>query len=102
MRVAEEPEPVANALDDDEAPHREMCQSIASARNRERARQLAQIEAAPRRLADDPDVYGLCVKCEEPIAAGRHALMPFAKLCVACQSGSESRSTGRKRVTDCR
>ena len=102
VRVAEEAEPVASALDEDEAPHREMDQSIASARNRERARQLAQIEDALRRLADDPEGYGLCVKCEEPIAAGRLALMPFAKLCVPCQSGSESKATGRKRVTDYR
>lgn len=103
VAVGVEPDqPVAAGLDEDEAPHREMDQSIASARNKERARRLAQVDDALRRLADDPDAYGLCEGCEEPIAPRRLALLPFVRLCVACQSGKETRASGRKRVTDYR
>jgi DnaK suppressor protein len=103
VRVVEDPLPVASAVDEDEAPHREMDQSIASARNRERARRMRQIEDALKRLADDPEEYGRCVSCDEPIAPGRLALMPFATLCVDCQSGKESGSRAtRKKVTDYR
>jgi DnaK suppressor protein len=96
-------EPVASAGDEDEAPYREMGQSIASARNRARAEQMVQVEEALRQLAEDPESYGLCEACQEPIHPGRLALMPFARLCVACQSGREVKgSPGRKKVTDYR
>lgn len=95
-------EPVASAADEDEAPFREMDQSIASARNRERATTLARIDDALGRLAADPESYGLCEVCEEPIPLRRLLLMPFARRCVACQSGAEElpHQRGRKKVTD--
>lgn len=95
--------PVPSAADEDEAPYREMGQAIASARNRDRARQIAQIEDALRRLADDPEAFGECESCNEPIPPRRLELMPFARLCASCQGIAETkgRST-RKRVTDFR
>jgi DnaK suppressor protein len=93
-----------SASDEDEAPHIEMDQSIASARNRERVERLAQIDVALRRLAEDPDAFGECEGCGEEIGTKRLALMPFARLCVACQAGKETNPHGgrRKRVTDYR
>lgn len=95
--------PVASASDEDEAPHREMDQTIASARNRERAERLVNIERALVRLAEDPDGYGRCEVCDEPIPARRLALLPFARQCVECQSARETRGpVGRKKVMDYR
>ena len=94
---------MASALDEDDAPYREMGQSIASARNRERAERLDQIDDALRRLRDDPEGYGRCESCDEPIPPRRLALLPFARWCVECQSSRESRgSPVRKKVTDYR
>lgn len=94
-------EPVASAADEDEAPYREMGQAIASARNRDRARKLVQIEDALRRLAEDPEAFGECEGCNEPIPPRRLELMPFARLCAACQGAAETRGRStRKRVTD--
>lgn len=95
---------VASAADEDEAPHHEMDQAIASSRNKERAARLAQVEDALARLADDPESYGLCEACEEPIAAGRLVAMPFARLCVDCQASRDANphGRGRKKVTDYR
>jgi DnaK suppressor protein len=88
--------------DDDEAPLTEMTQSIASSRNRERAERLEQIRDALALLDEDPDEYGVCETCDEPIAPRRLELMPWATLCVRCQDKREreSRSGRRKHLGD--
>ncbi len=97
----ESSDPVASAADEDEAPFREMDQAIASARNRERGQRMDQIEDALRRLQEDPESYGLCDSCDQPIAPRRLALMPFAKLCVDCQGSRETKGHFvRKKVMD--
>ncbi|MBM3222160.1 MAG: TraR/DksA family transcriptional regulator [Candidatus Rokubacteria bacterium] len=51
------------------------------------ARDLKLIDRA---LADiDAGRYGVCVECEEPIAAKRLKVLPFATRCVECQAKSE-------------
>ncbi len=77
------------APDEDEAPLTEMTQSIASNRNRERAERLERIADALRRMAEDPDEFGLCEECEEPISQRRLELMPWVRLCIDCQSRHE-------------
>jgi DnaK suppressor protein len=72
--------------DDDAQPLAEMSQAISSARNRARAAELARIDGALRRLAENPDDFGLCASCEEPIAAARLDLAPWVELCVECQA----------------
>jgi DnaK suppressor protein len=89
--------------DEDEAPLTEMTQSIASNRNRERAERLVQIREALALLDEDPDEYGLCEACEEPIPRRRLELMPWVTLCVGCQEKRErdGRTAGRrKNLTD--
>lgn len=46
--------------------------------------QLIQIEAALQRIAGG--TYGICLACGEPIAPGRLEILPYASLCVGCQS----------------
>jgi DnaK suppressor protein len=89
-------------VDDDEAPLTEMQQSIASNRNRERTERLRQIAEALQRMADDPDQFGLCEDCEEPIPPRRLELMPWARLCIDCQGRRERDETpgGRRKLTD--
>ncbi len=93
-------DPVAKK-DDDGQPLNEMHQAITSSRNRARTASLAQIEAALARLEAEPEDFGLCATCEEPIAARRLELMPHARLCVKCQSEREDPGGGRRRsLTD--
>lgn len=47
-------------------------------------RTLADIRAALRRL--DKGTYGICVRCAQPIPAGRLELRPWAETCTACAS----------------
>jgi len=45
---------------------------------------LYAIEEALKRIEDK--TYGTCVQCEKPIAKQRLMAMPYASLCVECQS----------------
>jgi len=54
---------------------------------------LRQIDVALGRLQSGR--YGLCAACAEPIPLARLQAVPFATLCVPCQSRSESRGRGR-------
>lgn len=94
----------ARKVDDDAAPLAEMSKVIASNRNRARAEELAQIDAALQRLADDPDGFGICEQCEEPIPARRIELMPWVRMCIDCQQGREDDrpSATRRHLTDFR
>ena len=87
--------------DEDAAPLTEMNQVIASKRNRERAEVLRRIDAALRRMADDPEMFGLCRECEEPIGK-RLAVMPYVELCVECQQGADGprKPGGRRHLLD--
>lgn len=100
VRVDRE-EAVAGAADEDQAPHEEMDQAIASSRNRTRAVTLARIDAALRRLDADPDAYGTCADCDDEIPLRRLELMPFVRLCVECQAKRDpARGGARKHVLD--
>lgn len=87
----------SRAPDEDEQPLNEMQQAIASRRNRVRSEELAGIEAALRRLKEEPDEYGRCVDCDEWIPLGRLKLLPWAQRCVACESERSGSPGGHRR-----
>ncbi len=89
-------------IDEDAAPLTEMRQVIASNRNRVRAGQLKEIAAALLRLEEEPDDFGLCESCDEPIPARRLDLQPWARLCITCQTEQEddSKPGSRKHLRD--
>ena len=84
--------------DEDAQPLTEMSQAIASSRNRNRSGVLARVVAALARLESDPDSFGLCTECDEPIPAKRLELMPYVELCVDCQQAKDGeRPKGSRR-----
>ncbi len=93
----------ARKVDDDAAPLAEMAKVIASNRNRARAEELEQIDAALGRLADDPEDFGRCEQCDEPIGMRRVELMPWVRWCIDCQQVREADRPGaRRHLTDYR
>jgi DnaK suppressor protein len=91
-------DPTAVGSDEDEQPLAEMSQTIASSRNRTRTDVLARIATALGRLDDDPESFGLCTECDEPISDKRLQLMPYVELCVECQQLQDNaRKTGGRR-----
>jgi RNA polymerase-binding transcription factor len=89
--------------DEDEQPLAEMNQIIASKRNRARTDVLGRVVAALKRLEENPQDFGLCAECGEPIGRRLEA-MPYVELCVECQQERDGGpSTGRRRhLTDYR
>ena len=55
---------------------------------------LYEIEEALKRL--EHNTYGICGNCEKPILKARLEAVPFARLCVSCQS--EIEKNGRRPV----
>jgi DnaK suppressor protein len=91
----------AVGTDEDAQPLTEMSQTIASSRNRERTVIMRQINVALARLENEPEMYGLCVECEEPISDRRLDLRPYVELCVECQQAKDKpRGGARKSLTD--
>ena len=87
--------------DEDAQALSEMLQAIGSQRNREKAELVARIDKALRKLHDEPDEFGLCDECGDPIAPKRLQVMPYATLCTECQGARDpKRGTTRKKITD--
>jgi DnaK suppressor protein len=78
-----------------------MNQVIASKRNRARTDVLARVKRALERLEQNPDDFGLCDECGEPIGKRLEA-MPYVELCVECQQERDGAAKlGRRRhLTD--
>ncbi len=93
----------AGVADEDAQALSEMLQVLASKRNEGQAAMVRQIDRALAKLADAPEDFGLCEACEEEIAPGRLALVPWATLCVDCQARRDPKLGGsRKKLTDFR
>jgi DnaK suppressor protein len=90
--------------DEDAQPLAEMNQVIASSRNRNRTETLARVVAALARLEADPDEFGNCTECGEPIGERRLTVMPYAELCVECQGANDAPKgpSGRRHLRDYR
>ena len=83
--------------EEDEQPLVEMSQVIASKRNRERTLALGRVTKALARIESEPEMFGLCGECEEPIGKRLDAV-PYAEFCVECQQTSDGASKpGRRR-----
>lgn len=94
-------DPTAKA-DEDAQPLNEMEQVIASRRNKQRADELLRVQDALQRMDRDPDEFGICLRCEEPILLRRLEVMPWARHCVACQQALSNphQSTRRRHLAD--
>ncbi len=58
---------------------------------------LRQVNAALERIQDGS--YGVCLECEEPIAARRLAAVPWAAHCLSCAEKAEQER--RSPAVDC-
>ena len=89
--------------DEDEQALSEMLQTLASTRNRDSARELGLIDRALRKLAAEPEEFGVCEDCGDAIPAKRLEVMPFAQYCAECQAALDpKRNVARTKVTDYR
>ncbi len=54
-------------------------------------RRLYEIDDALRTLYKEPERYGRCVNCRGEIALDRLDIVPWAKLCLDCQTTEEQK-----------
>jgi DnaK suppressor protein len=93
----------SGVADEDAQALSEMMQVLASKRNEGQAALAQRIDRALRKLAEEPEEFGLCEECEEEIGEKRLAAVPYATLCVACQAKRDPKLGGsRKKLTDFR
>lgn len=59
----------------------------------EEGRRLQSLDAALRRLYRDPQSFGLCSVCGDPIGTARLEALPAAECCIACQNRQETGGT---------
>ncbi len=89
--------------DEDAQALSEMLQVLASQRNRGQKEMVARLDEALARLAAEPEDFGLCQDCEEPIPPRRLEVMPWALRCAPCQARREPKlGAPRKKLTDYR
>lgn len=91
----------ASTTDEDAQALSEMHQVLASKRNQGQAEVVRQIARALDRLARDPELFGLCEECEEPIPPARLEAVPWARRCAPCQQRADPhRGPTRRSLTD--
>lgn len=88
--------------EEDDQPLVEMLQSIASNRNAHDASMLKRVRVAIHRLGTEPEDFGNCQDCGDEIPFARLKAMPYAELCVECQTKADPRGgrATRKKLTD--
>jgi DnaK suppressor protein len=59
---------------------------------------LFEIDEALQRIEEK--TYGICEECGKKITESRLKVMPFARLCISCQSELEKKSEKAKKYTD--
>ena len=57
---------------------------------------VRDLRAALNRIAEG--TYGVCIDCEEPIAAKRLAAVPWTPRCLSCQNAMEAAGVGDERL----
>jgi DnaK suppressor protein len=72
--------------DEGDMATRNFARDLAVATIERERRQLAEIEAALKRMAGGE--YGVCEFCENPIKEARLQALPWARLCIRCADRS--------------
>jgi len=86
-------DPAREVGDYKDAAGQEAIAAVDAAHAAHAGRELEQIRAALKRIADDS--YGLCLDCGEPIDLRRLVALPATPFCTGCQSAHEHGSERR-------
>lgn len=75
-----------------------MAEAAASSTEREKAflmageegERLVEVDRALSRLTREPEAFGVCRSCGDPIAYERLEALPYTELCIECKRSEES------------
>jgi DnaK suppressor protein len=85
---------IESAADEIDRLQQQLSRDIAVGNLDRTSKLLRSVQAALNRIEDEE--YGVCLRCEEPIAEKRLKAIPWAPYCVACQEIIERDSTLRE------
>ncbi len=83
--------------DEDAQALSEMMQTLASQQNKKQAEAVQKIDQALRKLETAPEDFGVCEECGDDISDKRLSFMPYATLCIECQSAQDPKRGERRR-----
>jgi DnaK suppressor protein len=74
---------VETTADEIDRLQQQLCRDIAVRNLDQTSRLLKSVQAALHNI--DDEIYGVCLRCEEPIPEKRLKAVPWASYCVGCQ-----------------
>ena len=74
---------IENAADEIDRLQQQLSREVAIRNLDQTSKLLKSVQAALDRIEDE--IYGVCLRCEEPIAEKRLKAIPWASYCVGCQ-----------------
>lgn len=83
--------------DEDAQALSEMMQTLASQHNKKQAEDLQRIDQALRKIETEPEEFGVCGECGDDISEKRLSFMPYATLCIECQTAQDPKRGERRR-----
>lgn len=83
--------------DEDAQALSEMMQTLASQQNKKQAEVVGKIDHALHKLDSEPEDFGVCEECGDDISDKRLAFMPYATLCIECQTAQDPKRGERRR-----
>lgn len=83
--------------DEDAQALSEMMQTLASQQNKQQAEVVGRIDLALRKIDTEPEEYGVCEECGDDISEKRLSFMPYATLCIECQTAQDPKRGERRR-----
>jgi DnaK suppressor protein len=83
--------------DEDAQALSEMMQTLASQQNKQQAEVVQRIDLALRKIDTEPEEYGVCEECGDDISEKRLSFMPYATLCIECQTAQDPKRGERRR-----
>jgi DnaK suppressor protein len=83
--------------DEDAQALSEMMQTLASQQNKQQAEVVGRIDLALRKIDTEPEEFGVCEECGDDISEKRLSFMPYATLCIECQTAQDPKRGERRR-----
>ncbi len=65
-------------------------QQIQASARRRKELKLQMVNAAIEKIQNNPDLFGMCGECEEPISFERLKVRPESIMCVNCANNKDS------------
>ncbi len=89
---------IENAAEEFDRLQQQLNREVAIRNLDREAKLLKEVQAALKRIEED--TFGICLRCDEPLAEKRLKALPWAAYCVACQETIDRQRAAGEPVED--